>query len=245
MSEPRATCSTPSRKRATLERLLQEARRIFAEKGLAGTRLEEIASAAGVTRQLIYQYFNSKEKLFASVLDESTEKIVADLLSLDLDELPPRQALRALLEYQFDEYGSNPELRALARESFRLQEHGEESNNRFGATASPLIDLMERILKRGAASGDFLPTVDARMYCGASVLLTTLWFTSRHITSIATGFDTSTEEGIGAWRKYAIDFVLSAILAKDRPPLDRPVPQPRQALPYAGNAPGHHADGER
>lgn len=231
MSAPRETRSSPSRKRATLERLLQEARRIFAEKGLAGTRLEEIASAAGVTRQLIYQYFSSKEKLFASVLDESTEKIVADLLSLDLDELPPRQALRVLLEYQFDEYGSNPELRSLAQESFRLHQHSEASSNRFGAMASPLIELMERILQRGAASGDFLPTVDARMFCGASVLLTTLWFTSRHITSTATGFDTSTDEGISAWRQYAIDFVLSAILAKDRPALDRPAPEPLHATP--------------
>ncbi|WP_313053520.1 TetR/AcrR family transcriptional regulator [Pseudomonas lopnurensis] len=224
MPAPHETDANPatSRKRATLERLLLEARRIFAEKGLAGTRLEEIASAAGVTRQLIYQYFSSKEKLFASVLDESTHQVVTDLLSLDLDDLPPRQALRVLLEHQFDHYGTNPELRSLAQESFRLHERSAQSRNRFSSMAPPLIDLMERILRRGAASGDFMPSVDARMLCGASVLLTTLWFTSRHITSTATGFDTDTPAGIAAWRSYAIDFVLSAVLTDRRPPLDRP-----------------------
>jgi len=100
MHPPRET-EAFSRKRATLERLLAEARRIFAEKGLAGARLEEIASAAGVTRQLIYQYFSNKETLFTSVLDESTAQIIKDLLSMDLDQLPPRQALTALLEYLF------------------------------------------------------------------------------------------------------------------------------------------------
>lgn len=214
------TAST--RKKATLERLLLEARRIFSERGLAGTRLEEIASAAGVTRQLIYQYFSTKEKLFVSVLNESTRQVVADLLSLDLDELPPRQALRALLEHQFDHYGINPELRALAQESFRLQEHNADIPNYFDVIAPPLIDLIERVLRRGKASGDFLPTVDTRMFCGASVLLTTLWFTSRHITSTTTGFDTDTPGGITAWRKYAVDFVLSAVLVEERPLLDRP-----------------------
>ncbi|PKM10478.1 MAG: TetR/AcrR family transcriptional regulator [Gammaproteobacteria bacterium HGW-Gammaproteobacteria-5] len=221
MHPPRET-EAFSRKRATLERLLAEARRIFAEKGLAGARLEEIASAAGVTRQLIYQYFSNKETLFTSVLDESTAQIIKDLLSMDLDQLPPRQALTALLEYLFDQYGADPELRSLAQESFRLHEHGTHNQNRFGAIAAPLIELIGRILKRGVESGDFLPDVDARMFCGASMLLTTLWFTSRHITSTATGFDTNTPAGLEAWRSYAIDFVLSAVLATNRPSLSRP-----------------------
>ena len=159
MHPPRET-EAFSRKRATLERLLAEARRIF-----------------------------------------------ADLLSMDLDQLPPRQALTALLEYLFDQYGADPELRSLAQESFRLHEHGTHNQNRFGAIAAPLIELIERILKRGVESEDFL---------------TTLWFTSRHITSTATGFDTNTPAGLKAWRSYAIDFVLSAVLATNRPSLSRP-----------------------
>lgn len=219
MQQPREAFS---RKRATLERLLDEARRIFSEKGLAGARLEEIASAAGVTRQLIYQYFDNKENLFISVLNESTAQIIKNLHAMDLDQLPPRQALTVLLEYLFDQYGANPELRSLAQESFRLYEHGAQNQNRFGSIAVPLTDLMERILNRGIKSGEFLPQIDTRLFCGASMLLTTLWFTSRHITSTATGFDTSTPAGLLAWRSYAIDFVLSAVLISDRPPLSRP-----------------------
>ena len=69
--------ATPSRKRATLARLLKEARLAFSEKGLAGARVDDIARAAGVTKQLVYHYFQSKEQLFASVLDESAQDLLA------------------------------------------------------------------------------------------------------------------------------------------------------------------------
>ena len=71
------TPASPSRKRATIGRLLKEARQAFSEKGLAGARVDDIARAAGVTKQLVYHYFNSKDQLFASVLDESAQDVLA------------------------------------------------------------------------------------------------------------------------------------------------------------------------
>lgn len=226
------TPGSVSRKRATLARLLKEARQAFSEKGVAGARVDDIARAAGVTKQLVYHYFSSKEQLFASVLDESAQDVLADLLALELDHLPPTDALRVLLEHSFDQYRVDPSLGSLAQESFRLHERNVGHQNRFTGMAPILIDLMDRILQRGSASGEFVHGVDPRMFCAAASLLITGGFTSRYTASTLTGFDTAAPESVSAWRKYSVDFVLATVLTGNRPALGRP---PIHPLAPAGN----------
>lgn len=71
----------------------------FARKGLAGARVEEIAREAGVTKQLVYHYYNSKEGLFVAVLDESSDNIMSELVNLNVEELSPPVAMRAVLNH--------------------------------------------------------------------------------------------------------------------------------------------------
>jgi AcrR family transcriptional regulator len=220
------TPASPSRKRATLARLLKEARQAFSVKGLAGARVDDIARAAGVTKQLVYHYFSSKEELFASVLDESAQDVLADLLALELDHLAPTEALRVLLEHSFDQYRTHPTLGSLAQESFRFHELNAGHRNRFTGLAPTLINLMDRTLMRGATSGEFVHGVDARMFCAASALLTIGGFTNRYVASTVAGFDTTSPEGVRAWRKYSVDFALSSVLASNRPSLERPAMHP-------------------
>ena len=55
--------------------LLEAAAACFGESGYQATRVEEIASRAGVTVGTIYRYFPNKETLFAAVLDESRKRL--------------------------------------------------------------------------------------------------------------------------------------------------------------------------
>jgi AcrR family transcriptional regulator len=48
--------------------LLDEATALFAERGHAGTSLEDVASASQVTRGAVYHHFASKQALFEAVL---------------------------------------------------------------------------------------------------------------------------------------------------------------------------------
>lgn len=59
----------------TTRQLLTEARRLFAQKGFAGTSIEEIVRAAGVTRGAMYHHFSSKEDLFEAVFAKEQEAI--------------------------------------------------------------------------------------------------------------------------------------------------------------------------
>src|SRR5882724_6203533 len=53
----------------TARRIVSAAEEIFAEQGLAGARMDEIARAAKVNKALLYYYFRSKEELHRFVLE--------------------------------------------------------------------------------------------------------------------------------------------------------------------------------
>lgn len=50
-------------------RILRAAADVFAARGLAGARVDEIAAAAGVNKRLLYHYVGAKEQLFEAVLE--------------------------------------------------------------------------------------------------------------------------------------------------------------------------------
>lgn len=56
--------------------ILEEAERIFAEKGYEGARVDEIAKAAGVNKALIYYYFNSKKELLHELISSRLSEII-------------------------------------------------------------------------------------------------------------------------------------------------------------------------
>ena len=53
----------------TARRILAAAERIFAARGLAGARTDEIAQAARVNKAMLYYYFGSKERLYRAVFE--------------------------------------------------------------------------------------------------------------------------------------------------------------------------------
>ncbi len=87
---------------ATRQKLLVAARREFAQSGLAGARVDEIAARAGVNKQLVYHYFGDKDALYLAVLEWVYEEIRAQERKLNLEGLPPEQAIKKLIESSFD-----------------------------------------------------------------------------------------------------------------------------------------------
>jgi len=58
------------RTRATRRKLLDAAKRVFAQDGFEAARLEDIASGAGYTRGAFYAHFDSKEDIFFALFEE-------------------------------------------------------------------------------------------------------------------------------------------------------------------------------
>jgi AcrR family transcriptional regulator len=71
----------------TKRRLLDAAAREFAERGIAGARVDRIAAAASANKALIYSYFGNKEELFDAVFNALVVDTVEDV-PIDPDDLP-------------------------------------------------------------------------------------------------------------------------------------------------------------
>ena len=96
---PASTRRLPAaQRRATIERA---AERLFAARGYGGTRIDDIAEAAGVTKPVLYRHFASKEALHRALLEHHRDALAADALDPYRAEGPLEQRLPAMLDAWF------------------------------------------------------------------------------------------------------------------------------------------------
>jgi TetR/AcrR family transcriptional regulator len=144
----------------TRSEILEVATREFAEHGLAGARVDEIAARTRTTKRMIYYYFGGKEQLYIEVLEAAYARIRAVEREVDVDHLDPREAIRRLAELTFDHHDSHPEfIRLVSIENIHHAEHMAKSK-RLANLNNPAIALIERILDRGRAEGLFRRDID-------------------------------------------------------------------------------------
>jgi AcrR family transcriptional regulator len=84
---------------ATRAALLDEATALFAERGYAGTSLEDVALASRVTRGAVYHHFASKQALFEAVLDRQEARVTAEVIAAASTADPWDAAMLALDTY--------------------------------------------------------------------------------------------------------------------------------------------------
>ena len=92
----------------TRNNILEIAAREFADKGLAGARIDEIAEKTSSSKRMIYYYFGGKEELYRAVLERAYAQIRSreEDASAQLQELSASQALQAQVEQTFDYHAS-------------------------------------------------------------------------------------------------------------------------------------------
>lgn len=95
MQQARPTRSNRERTEATRGALIAAARRLFVEKGYAGTSTPEIAASAGITRGALYHHFADKRDLFRAVVEREAHAVAEEIEAAAPDDLPARDALAA------------------------------------------------------------------------------------------------------------------------------------------------------
>lgn len=100
----------PDEEILTEEKIFKAASEVFEEKGMTGTRMQDIASRAGINKALLHYYFRTKEKLFLAVFNKLAEKMFAKFAVILEDDVPVKEKV----EYFFAEHISflqkNPKL---------------------------------------------------------------------------------------------------------------------------------------
>jgi AcrR family transcriptional regulator len=144
----------------TQQNIIEVATAEFAEYGLAGARIDEIAAKTKSSKRMIYYYFGDKEGLYLRVLEAAYSNVRAVEATLHLDDLEPVEALRKLVEFTFDHHNSHePFIRLVMIENIH---HGAylARSKAIQALNVTAIDTISRLYKRGVKSGVFRPGLD-------------------------------------------------------------------------------------
>jgi len=196
---------------ATRRKLLAAARREFADSGLAGARVDEIAARAGVNKQLVYHYFGDKDALYLAVLEWVYEEIRAQERKLNLTGLPPRQAIRKLIESSFDHLAAHPDFILLLNDENRGGARHVRTSRRLEAMHSPLVNMVSKILSEGVRAGVFRKGINPVHLYISIAGLSYFFFSNTPTLSAIFGKDLAGAAARSARRKHVVDLVLQAL----------------------------------
>jgi AcrR family transcriptional regulator len=144
----------------TRENILDVATREFAEKGLAGARIDVIADRTASSKRMIYYYFGGKDELYRAVLERAYDRIRTQEQAAQFQELAPDQALRAIIGHNFDYHYEHPEfVRLVMNENVHHGEHIAQIASMQQRNRSA-IDQLQVVLDKGVKQGLFRDGID-------------------------------------------------------------------------------------
>jgi AcrR family transcriptional regulator len=144
----------------TRRNILEIATDEFASKGFSGARVDDIAARTNTSKRMIYYYFGDKEGLFGEVLAQAYSRIRQIEASLELDQIEPESALRALVGFTFDYQNANESfIRLVMIENIHNGVHLARSRS-IEELNLPAITTLRDIYRRGRAIGAFRDGID-------------------------------------------------------------------------------------
>lgn len=169
------------RKDARPQEILEAALQVFAEKGFAAARMDEIAQRARVSKGTIYLYFESKEAVFRALIQETLAKRVSDMAALIRDYRGPVAPLLREMLLRFGHFVSTSDLVVLPKMVIA------EAGNFPDLARIYREEVVERgltlfggLLQSGMERGEFrkVPVQHAVRLCFAPLLLAAMWRTT-------------------------------------------------------------------
>jgi AcrR family transcriptional regulator len=179
--------------------------------GLAGARIQSIAAAASVNIALLYYYFETKEKLYAAVLEqvfaEWAQRVEAALNAHG----SPSQKLTAYVEAYFDFVAEAPHRPRLVHQE--MTQVGRSGMHRVNALATRYVRPVHRkvlqLLRRGHAEGEFRRVAPDFVYSISAIIVS--YFTSSLFIQVVSGRNPLAAAQIAQRRKSVIDTLSAAL----------------------------------
>jgi AcrR family transcriptional regulator len=136
------------------ERILLAAARLYAVRGYDGTSMRDIAAAAGVTKPLIFYHFASKERLYASLLEEALSACRVGGEEILGSPLAATEKLRRFLVSHVQVLREKPAVFAFA---YNLLTVAQELPLGFDyrAEGRSLFNQVLHVIEEGQAAGEF------------------------------------------------------------------------------------------
>ncbi len=150
----------------TRHRILDVAERVFSERGVTRTSLEDIAKAAGVTRGAIYWHFTDKADLFCSLFARVTMPMESPVCQTDhRTAVDPLASIRTMMIGVLRWTSEDPQARRVFHIVFHKCEHVDEMQpvwQRINEMRANCLQHIEDGLRAAMAKGQLPRTLDAK-----------------------------------------------------------------------------------
>ncbi len=197
----------------TRENILDVATREFADKGLSGARIDEIADKTNSSKRMIYYYFGGKDELYRAVLERSYANIREREAAANFEAMPADEALAAHVAHNFDYHAAHPEfIRLVMNENIHRAEHlahvpGIKDRNRM------VISSLQAIIDKGVTAGLFrtgIDPVDLHMSISALCFFNV---SNRYTFSTIFSRDIGAPDAMRQRRVQVVDTILASVRA--------------------------------
>ena len=218
-----ATLPVPARQRrkeARPQELLDAALTLFAHKGFAATRTEEVAARAGVSKGTLYLYYPSKEELFKAVVRQNLSALIARGEELvGAFEGSTSELLQVLLMTWWERVGSTAAAGIHKIVFAEVHNFPELAAFYDDEVLRPADRLFSATLRRGVARGEFraLPEHEVALALMAPLIFMTLC--QHSLMACRRGAKPITAQAL---IRTHLDLVLNGLLLRDAAPADPP-----------------------
>ncbi len=157
--------------------ILVAAQKVFDASGYAATTMEAVASAAGIAKGSIYNYFDSKHELFAQVFTQANAGTEQELGPVLAGSASASEKLAAMLDHWFQQFAANKRIGRLllefwttaAREGLPVAVRGDGNSEQPQGQISGFLreafehwrGLLADVIRQGVREGRFDALLDA------------------------------------------------------------------------------------
>src|SRR5262252_7744865 len=209
-------------------RILEAAKQEFAAYGLAGARVDRIATKAGANKRMLYYHVGNKEDLYLAVLEGAYEKIRSEERGLDLEQLDPPEAIKRLIDFTWTYFLRNPEFLALLNTENLARARHLKRSTKVKSMHSPFVEMIRTVVTRGVASGDFQVAVDPVQLYISIAALSFFYLSNSATLGFIFGRDLLKQEAKDERLEHMVALVLAALTGKSFALFDKArTPKPR------------------
>jgi AcrR family transcriptional regulator len=156
---PKATKRTKKARRPLSPRrreVLDEAARLFTERGYGGTSMDDVANAVELTKGTLYHHFPGKAEILVEVYDEAADFVLANTHEVPADT-PAPEAVRLLVRSVLELIEQRRNQVVLFHQEMPWVEQWLPAADarRVRHKMREYIDYVESVIKRGVSAGDF------------------------------------------------------------------------------------------